>query len=65
MTQDMVNTPVVVTALAITAAKKGKLLTSMCLLPCTDENAATARPSVPSLARPVRASTVVKRGEFY
>ncbi|OQD59922.1 hypothetical protein PENPOL_c048G07221 [Penicillium polonicum] len=45
MAEDMVNTPVVVTALATTAAKK-----------------ATARPSVPSLARPVRASTVAKRG---
>lgn len=63
MVEDMVETPVVATALATTAAKKGKLLTSMCLLHCTDDNVATARPSVRSLARWARASTAAKKGE--
>jgi hypothetical protein len=64
MAEDTVNTPVVVGALATIVAKKGKSLPSMYLLNCTDDNAAIAKPSVPSLARRVHASTVAKKGEL-
>lgn len=64
MVEDMVITPVVaVTALATTAAKKGKSLISVYLPNFTDNNAAIAKPTVPSLARWGHASTVAKKGE--